>query len=305
METFSSDQRTEIQTYFQENGYVVIRNVISEEQIGFFMENYERFKSAKSYFYRSQDTNRGEQVAINEQGFIEHSILNPTDLVFQKRLRTSVANIIYSSAISQLLTTITERQQHTVWQTMFFDKSTGTVAHQDHYYLDTEPAGNLIACWFALETIEIDAGPFFVIPKSHKGPVISSQLGSKFADHKEYVAKMQQLIDENNYRPQPMPLEKGSILLWHPYLVHGAFQNLNPLHSRKSFTAHYIPEGYTKLGRQTLDARKASFNPNILVWKKSMLEQAKEHLRYFRNWREVKFRNDDDQSHMEMRGTKY
>jgi len=116
---------------------------------------------------------------------------------------------------------------------------------------------------------------------------------------------MQQLFKEQGYQPQPMPLEKGSVLLWHPFLVHGAFQNVNPSYSRKSFTAHYLPDGYGQLNTKQVPARQSSFNPDILVWKLSMLEQIQEHLRYVRYGMQVKFRSREVHSEMEMRGTKY
>jgi len=50
---------------------------------------------------------------------------------------------------------------------MFFDQSVGTIEHQDSWYLDTEPAGRLIGVWYALEEIDRNSGPFFVVPKSH------------------------------------------------------------------------------------------------------------------------------------------
>ena len=37
---------------------------------------------------------------------------------------------------------------------MFFDRSTGTVEHQDSWYLDTDPPGNLVGVWYALEDIQ-------------------------------------------------------------------------------------------------------------------------------------------------------
>lgn len=38
-----------------------------------------------------------------------------------------------------------------------------------------------------------------------------------------------------------MCLKKGDILLWHPYLVHRAFQCKDESKSRKSFTSHFYP----------------------------------------------------------------
>jgi phytanoyl-CoA hydroxylase len=303
LHSFALNEESNIKEYYYENGYVVVRNVITNEQILSFMEIYEAFKSLSSYCYRSQDTNRVEQVKVDDHGFLEHSILNPTKLIFQKKISNAVSNIIYSPSVTQLLAELSGCSRHYVRQTMFFDKTTGTVPHQDHYYLDSEPPGKLVACWYALETIEADAGPFFVVPKSHRGPLIERGANrSRFDDHEEYVRKIQNLIQTEKYEPKPMLLEKGSILFWHPFLVHGAFQLTNPNHSRKSFTAHFVPETFEKKGVFNVVSKE---NDTILLRQQSLKDQFREYLRYGRSWVEVKFRNENKLPEMEMRSSQY
>ncbi len=298
---FSTQETEGIKAYYSENGYVVIKDIIPEADLEAFSRSYEQLKSSRGYYFRSQDTNRAERLQINEEGFIERSILHPNELIFQNEFKSLTEKIVYSNIISQLLSLIGSYEKYIVWQTMFFDKSTGTVPHQDHYYLDSTPPGNLIASWFALETIHEDSGAFFVVPKSHKGPLISKQ-AANFEDHEEYVVKVKNLIDEQKYEFQPMPLQKGSVLLWHPFLIHGAFSNQNPNYSRKSFTAHYVP---STCSPRASTPTVSTFNPNILTWKKSNLEQAKTYLNYARYWAEVNFRSKDTRPKMEMRASEY
>jgi phytanoyl-CoA hydroxylase len=305
-QTFLSNETQEIKNYYEENGYVIVKDAISKNKITDFINKYESFKVSKNYFFRSQDTNRPEKLSINEEGFIERSILNPIELVFQKDFCKSASSIICSDSISQILRTLTDKQKHVVWQTMFFDKSTGTVAHQDHYYLDSDPAGNLVACWYALEDIQEDAGAFFVIPKTHKGFVISRKTDVPlFSDHEEYAQNIQNLIKEQSYQPQSMLLKKGSVLFWHPFLIHGAFQNINPNHSRKSFTAHFLPFGYGRLGISKVKPTIASINPDILFWKKNLLHHAEASVRHWRYWLQVNLRPKSQRPYLEMRSTEY
>ncbi|MCW5313876.1 aminotransferase [Nostoc sp. KVJ3] len=305
-QTFLPNETQHIKNYYEENGYVIVKNVTSENKITDFINRYEAFKISKNYYFRSQDTNRPEKLSINEQGFIERSILNPLDLVFQKDFCQSASNIICSNSVSQLLKTLTDKQKHTVWQTMFFDKSTGTVAHQDHYYLDSDPAGHLVACWYALEDIQEDAGAFFVIPKTHKGTVVSRKTDVPlFSDHEEYAQNIQKLVREQSSQAQPLLLEKGSVLFWHPFLIHGAFQNVNPNHSRKSFTAHFLPEGYSRLGISKIKPTVASINPDITFWKKNLLHHAEASVRYWRYWLQVNLRPKSQRPYLEMRSAKY
>lgn len=305
-QAFLSSEHQQIKDYYEENGYVVIKNAISLDKIIDFINKYESFKISKNYYFRSQDTNRAEKLTINEKGFIERSILNPLELVYQKDFCRSSSNIICADSVSQILRTLTGKQKHTIWQTMFFDKSTGTVAHQDHYYLDSDPPGNLVACWYALEDIQEDAGAFFVVPKSHKGSVIPRKTDVPlFSDHEEYAKNIQKLISEQSYPIQPMLLEKGSVLFWHPYLIHGAFQNANPNYSRKSFTAHFLPEGYSRLGISRVKPTISSTNPDILFWKKNLLHHAEASIRHWRYWLQVNLRPKSQRPYLEMRSSEY
>lgn len=298
--TFLPSQNQLIKNYYEEYGYVVVKNVISEDKITAFKDSYNILKASKKYYFLSQDTNRVEKLETNPQGFIEHSILNPIDLVFQNTFSHAALDIVTLPLVSELLTNLSNCQKHTIWQTMFFDKSTGTVAHQDHYYLDSDPPGNLIACWFALEDIHPDAGTFFVIPKSHKGKLIAANS----TNHEDYVHKIQSLIQDQDYTPQPMPLEKGSVLFWHPFLIHGAFENANPNYSRKSLTAHYLPSSYGRFGK-SLPLQVTSPNPDILLWKKTVIEHLKASVRHLRFWAMYNLRDKQQRSKMEMRSSQY
>jgi phytanoyl-CoA hydroxylase len=297
---FLFHQTQAIKDYYEKYGFVVVKDVISEEKLIAFQDSYNIFKASKKYYFLSQDTNRIEKLEINSQGFIEHSILNPIDLVFQNTFSHAALDIVTLPLVSQLLTTLSNCQKHTIWQTMFFDKSTGTVAHQDHYYLDSDPPGKLIGCWFALEDIHPDAGTFFVIPKSHKGELITANS----SNHEDYVRKIQTLVNSQDYSPQPMPLPKGSVLFWHPFLIHGAFENANPNYSRKSLTAHYLPQGYGRL-RKSLPAQVSSVNPDILLWKKTILEHFKASVRHLRFQAMYNLRDKQQRSKMEMRSSQY
>ena len=57
-----------------------------------------------------------------------------------------------------MLKSLTGEDEFVMWQNMLFDKSTGTIDHLDSYYLDTDPIGNLIAIWVALEDINGEGG---------------------------------------------------------------------------------------------------------------------------------------------------
>jgi phytanoyl-CoA hydroxylase len=150
-------------------------------------------------------------------------------------------------------------------QNMFFDKSTGTIEHQDHYYLDSNPPGQMTAAWYALEDIHEDAGCFFVLPGSHKGKVIERARNSDFLDHDAFVKEIGELIEEGRYEYRSFSISKGDVIFWHPYTIHGAYNNKDPRYSRKSLTAHYYPSHLKSLYCTKSPNLRASVNPKVVI----------------------------------------
>lgn len=237
---FNLDNENEIHDYFNENGYVVIKNVIHHEKIDTFLAAYNSVKTHPLFVYYSQSLHINLRPSLNSFGYIQEAMENASRLVFFKSFSKSFKNCIYDENISTALSLITGEGHHVSWQNMFFDKSTGTIEHQDSWYLDTDPEGDLIGVWYALEDIHENAGPFFVVPKSHTkvGPLDRK----KYPNHNVFVnAIRDEMNDDKSLHKIPMCLSKGDILLWHPFLIHGSFSCNDESYSRKSFTSHFYP----------------------------------------------------------------
>lgn len=238
---FRIEQSTEISEYFKTYGYVVISKAISDEKIGAFIEAYESVKKKPFFVYYSQSIHIATRPELNAHSFIKESMQNASRLALFKSFSTRIQSCIYDRNVSDALSCISDSNTHISWQNMFFDQSTGTIEHQDSWYLDTEPPGKLIGVWYALEDIDKDSGPFFVIPESHKIGLLDRK---EFPDHEDFVTATQKRIRELNIEKKKMCLSKGDILLWHPYLIHGAFICDDTSKSRKSFTSHFYPDCY-------------------------------------------------------------
>ena len=269
---FTVDNTTSIKEYYQSQGYVVIKNILNHDKIDNFIEQYEKVKRNKLFIYYSQSLHVPLRPTITPEGFVEESMERVGDLRFFPQFSKSVSNCLFDRQISDLLSAISGSSSHTLWQHMFFDKSTGTVEHQDHYYLDTDPPGSLIGAWYALEDIHPESGCFFVIPGSHKGAVISPDnlssgiegIEALVPEHDEMRKGIMNLIREQKYEYKAFPLNKGDVLFWHPNTIHGAYKNENPKYSRKSFTAHFYPSHLKRANAKTPWLKKSS-NPNIYV----------------------------------------
>jgi phytanoyl-CoA hydroxylase len=262
---FSLAQEKHIQEYYDSYGYVIVENLLNSFNIERFFKYYNQIKYSKFFVFFSQDTHIPRRPKLTPEGFIENSMLNPADLKLWSNFSQSLEQCLVDENVTGVLSLLSGSLSHVMMQNMFFDKSTGTIEHQDHYYLDSDPPGKMIAAWYALEDIHEDAGCFFVLPGSHKGRVIEREQASNFSDHHFFVKAIKALIENDRYEYQKFPLNKGDVLFWHPYTIHGAYKNSNPNFSRKSLTAHYYPSHLKSLYGKTLPKFRKSVNPQVII----------------------------------------
>jgi hypothetical protein len=126
------------------------------------------------------------------------------------------------------------------------------MAHQDTYYLDSEHLGAMTAAWIAVEDIKPGAGRFYVYPKSHLYDIAKNRgefdLGFNHARYKDHV---KHVIEEQGFECRAPALSKGDVLFWNGKTIHGSLDTSDPQYSRRSFTAHYIPESHRFLQFQS------------------------------------------------------
>lgn len=231
----------DIRDYFETNGYVVLRNLISSDLINKLLELYaQQIVPSKHPFFR-QDTNAYELNELNEFGYVKQAFLDIHDYKKFPEFSTRAKEIFCSDTMQQALKQITASTSFNLMQTMLFDANTETVPHQDWYYLDTVPNGHLTAAWIALENIDVKAGRFYVIPKS-----INVDLHSDTPNlpHSKWLVRMEEYVEANKDKIEAPSLNKGDVLFWNSRTIHGALPTVDKRFSRKSLTAHYIPSEY-------------------------------------------------------------
>ena len=216
----------DIRKYYDANGYVVIENLLDCRKMNRLVQVLNQKKTSKLFVFNSQDLHIPMRPKLTPFGFIENSMLYPANLKLSPRFSQSVEACLTDAAVSDMLSLLSGASKHTMMQNMLFDCSTGTIEHQDHYYLDANPPGKMIAAWYALEDIHPDSGCFFVLPGSHKvEPVRRGQI-SDFSDHEDYRKKNLDLIEGSEYRASTIFSEKRGCVF------------LAPLHHSWSLSKH-------------------------------------------------------------------
>ncbi|MEO0924335.1 MAG: phytanoyl-CoA dioxygenase family protein [Cyanobacteria bacterium J06631_6] len=301
---FTAQDSKAIANYYKEYGYVVVNNLLDKTKIDHFLRVYESVKRSPHFIFNTQDTHLPSKPKLTPEGLLQNSMLNPSELKFAPQFSAAIEDCIFDEAVSQVLGDISGAAEHIMWQNMFFDRSTGTIDHQDHYYLDTNPAGHLIAAWYALEDIHHDAGCFFVMPGSHRGDLITRNNVAGFDDHEDYRLQMLDLIERSSYEKIDCTLKKGDVLFWHPSTIHGANANSNPHRSRKSFTTHFYPAHLTRqFTDQQIPTSPSKANPQILKAKSSSLASYWRNTKMYLRWGLNKLKGQDPQ--MIMRRDQY
>ncbi len=266
MNTYLSE---DLKKSWNDLGYVRIPNFIDLNDIDLLQKEIK--KNIKNRFLNhsfTQHTHRYEKLRFNKENLLEESLQNPHAYVWSKELRYAVAKIICDTKIIELINFLSgENKKRAIWQSMYFDKSTGTLGHQDTYYLDTVDGGEVNAVLFALEDFKKESGPFYVIPKSHVlGPIYKERkidVDERFDNHDLQASTLKDFEDKNFKSVVPQLLKKGEILIWNSFLFHGALNPKDPKLSRKSLTAHYYPADKDLKGFKTRP--NISFPKNLNV----------------------------------------
>lgn len=231
----------QVKEYFDQNGYVVVPQLIPTDLIDNFLKLYQQEIAPSQHPFFRQNTNRYEANQLNDYGYVQQAFLDVHDYQNFADFSTYAKEIFCGEQVHQTLREITGSSACHLMQTMLFDANTETPPHQDWWYLDSVPNGHLIAAWIALEDIDEKAGRFYVLPQT-----MEVDLHSDTADlpHSQWLQRIRQYVDENHDRIQAPALQKGDVLFWNSRTIHGALPTIEPKFSRKSLTAHYLPAEY-------------------------------------------------------------
>jgi len=251
--TFSVHELAAIRVYYEENGYVVIRNVVAKQTCDQIRSAFNAsVKPFDGHIYR-QTTANPEKNKINEFGFVMNPLLNLQSLAISKfaTLKNMAVKTFSSEPIKAVSKTLFGEEGKLV-QSMYFEGNSETWPHQDSYYLDSETIGTMIGCWYALEDINAGAGRFFVIPGSHKIDMKKNGKEIDFAfNHGRYKELVRTILTEGDLKFRAPLLNKGDVIVWNSRTIHGSLNTTRPQFSRSSLTAHYIPASHRFLQFQT------------------------------------------------------
>jgi hypothetical protein len=206
--------------FFRDNGFVILRGVVSEDHADQIRrEVISMFRAEPSdgddYNFRVQDAWR-ESAAV----------------------RRLAANEKILSAIRLLY-----GREPFPFQTLNFQKGSQQRAHSDAIHFSSIPARFMCGAWAALEDITPDNGPLFYYPKSHKLPEYTyfdmGMTRREDRDYLRYEDYIEKLMNAHGLQKEILSARKGDVFIWASNLVHGGEPIKVPGSTRWSQVTHY------------------------------------------------------------------
>uniref|UniRef100_A0A5F9C0M1 Phytanoyl-CoA dioxygenase, peroxisomal n=1 Tax=Oryctolagus cuniculus TaxID=9986 RepID=A0A5F9C0M1_RABIT len=208
--------------FYEENGYLVIKNLVSDADIQRFRSEFERICRKE---VRPPGLMVMKDVAIvkSEHNLSEKSVTKVQDFQEDEELFRYC--------------TLPEVRGSVCWACSLSGKKTSRhPLHQDLYYFPFRPSNLIVCAWTAMEHIDRNNGCLVVLPGTHKGPL-------KPHDYPQWEGGVNimyhgiQDYEKNNARVH-LVMEKGDTVFFHPLLIHGSGRNRTQ-GFRKAISCHY------------------------------------------------------------------
>ncbi|XP_069084849.1 phytanoyl-CoA dioxygenase, peroxisomal-like [Pleurodeles waltl] len=229
----SPDQRL----FYEENGFLVIKNLVSDRDIEEFRNEFERI-------CRKEVSVPGliimRDVAIAKSEFVpdQKAITKIQDFQNDEELfrYCSLPQIL---KYVQCFTGPNIMAMHTMLINKPPDpgkKSSRHPMHQDLHYFPFRPADQIVCAWTAMERIDRSNGCLVALPGTHKESL-------KQHDYPEWEGGVNKMYHGVRDYDKSLPrvhliMEKGDTVFFHPLLIHGSGMNRTS-GFRKAISCHY------------------------------------------------------------------
>ncbi|XP_069483972.1 phytanoyl-CoA dioxygenase, peroxisomal-like isoform X1 [Ambystoma mexicanum] len=229
----SPDQRL----FYEENGFLVIKNLVSPNDI-------ERFRSEFERICRREVSVPGmmimRDVAIAKSEFLpdQKAVTKVQDYQEDEEL-FRYCRLPQIVKYVECFTGPNIMAMHTMLINKPPDagkKTSRHPMHQDLHYFPFRPADKIVCAWTAMERIDRSNGCLVVLPGTHESSL-------KQHDYPEWEGGVNALYHGvRDYDPSlprvHLVMEKGDTVFFHPLLIHGSGMNRTP-GFRKAISCHY------------------------------------------------------------------
>ncbi|KAJ7329530.1 hypothetical protein JRQ81_015704 [Phrynocephalus forsythii] len=223
--------------FYEENGYLVIKNLVSDEDIERFRDEFEKI-CRKEVSVVGLTIMRDVAIAKSEFLQDQKAVTKIQDFKADEELfrYCTLPQIV---KYVECFTGPNIMAMHTMLINKPPDpgkKTSRHPLHQDLHYFPFRPADRIVCAWTAMEKIDRRNGCLVVLPGTHKGTLKQHD----YPDWEGGVNKMYHGVrdyDKSNPRVH-LAMEKGDTVFFHPLLIHGSGMNKTD-GFRKAISCHY------------------------------------------------------------------
>jgi phytanoyl-CoA hydroxylase len=219
---------------WEEQGFLVRENVFSADECDDLAARAERLARDESLM---PEVRRRENALTKERGAgpkVMHSVTRPHiyDDTFRAHLRDPRVTDVLAHILSPDLVT---------HNTLFLFKAPGVGLpfpwHQDMWFFGKRfQTPTTVGTWQAMDDAYIENGCLWVIPGSHRWPILEHDLPADGPQQQEFrLARLPDPEEEG----VPVEIPKGSVLWFHGHLLHRSGHNHTENH-RRTYVAHYL-----------------------------------------------------------------
>lgn len=217
-------------TFFINNGYLILRNVLSDKLIKNVIKDYNKIINSKTYKKNP-----------------DYFHYNKYPRVIEGWRKSKFIKIIATNKIIEKTLQFLYDKKPIPVSTINFYAGTEQPLHSDYIHFGSVPELYLAGVWFALEKVDNNNGPLIIVPGSHKFKIInfsdfnlnipntSKELKNHYSIYENYL---KDLIKEKKMKTKKVFLNKGDAIIWAANLLHGG-SKIKKNNSRLSQVVHY------------------------------------------------------------------
>lgn len=223
--------------FYEENGFLVIKSLVSDADIQRFRDQFERICRGEV---------KPEQMMIMRDVSIAKSEYIPSERMISKIQDFQEDKELFRYCTLPEILKYVEcftgpniMAMHTMLINKPPDsgkKTSRHPLHQDLLYFPFRPSNKIVCAWTAMEHIDRNNGCLCVLPGTHKGPL-------KPHDYPQWEGGVNLMFygiqdyDEKTPRVH-LVMEKGDTVFFHPLLIHGSGWNRTQGY-RKAISCHF------------------------------------------------------------------
>jgi phytanoyl-CoA hydroxylase len=220
---------------FLEQGFVVVPQLFSDQEVSFYREHYTRMRLESAYPYDDAGVNSSSDDPLKKYPRMIH----------MHRFDQASLEYLLEPRIREILVAFVGTDPYAV-QTMLYFKPAGArgqALHQDNFYLRVQP-GTCLAAWTALDDCDEENGCMQMVAGSQNWDLlcpVKADTSTSFTDTTVPLP--------DGATVKPIHMKAGDTLFFNGSIVHGSFPNTSKDRFRRSLIAHYVQGDAEQIGQ--------------------------------------------------------